>query len=134
MWIGPQPLHFGLGDYDEDDIKWIRILWPGINASDVNAWQYEFSLSAINTTVDLPRMDLPSMLTIEPPTIASNGNLILKAKGPVNSKVTYQVTYDLINWQDQFTLPMPNGQSTITLPVPKTSQDSQFFYRLKLVE
>ena len=64
----------------------------------------------------------------------SKGNLILKAKGPVNSKVTYQFTYDLINWQDQFTLPMTNGESTITLPVPKTGQDSQFFYRLKLVE
>ena len=133
MWIGPQPLHFGLGDYDEDDIKWIRILWPGINASDVNAWHYDFSLSAVNTTIDLPRMDLPSKLTIEPPTIASNGNLILKAKGPVNSMVTYQFTYDLINWYDQFTLPLNEGSTTLSLPVP-TNKEGQLFYRLKLVE
>ena len=72
--------------------------------------------------------------TFETPKINSKGNLIIKAKGPDNSSVTYQFTYDLINWQDQFTLPMTNGESTITLPVPKTSQDSQFFYRLKLVE
>jgi outer membrane protein assembly factor BamB/citrate lyase synthetase len=74
------------------------------------------------------------ILTFETTKMNSKGNLILKAKGPVNSKVTYQFTYDLINWQDQFTLPMTNGESTITLPVPKTGQDSQFFYRLKLVE
>jgi len=72
------------------------------------------------------------VLTFEIPTMNSDGNLILKAKGPANANVTYQFTYDLINWHDQFTLPMTNGETTITLPVPKTSENSQIFYRLRM--
>ena len=72
------------------------------------------------------------ILTFEIPTMNSDGNLILKAKGPANSNVTYQFTYDLINWHDQFTLPMTNGETTITLPVPKNSENSQIFYRLRM--
>jgi hypothetical protein len=133
MWIGPQPLHFGLGDYDEDDIKWIRILWPGISALDVNAWQYAFALSTINTTVDLPRKALTSALIIEQPKIASNGNLVLKAKGPVNSKVLYQFTDDLINWNTFSSDLMINGKSVLSLPIPKTG-NSQLFFRVMLEE
>ena len=134
MWIGPQPLHFGLGDYDEDDIKWIRILWPGINASDVNAWQYEFSLSAINTTVDLPRMDLPSMLTLNLPTIDSSGRLVLTANGPPNRKVIFQFSNDLMKWNDQLTLPLSDGTTSFNVPIQSSPNAPNLFYRLKLVE
>jgi len=54
MWIGPQPIHFGLGGYDETDIKWVRILWPGISQNETNGWQYIYDIPGVNRTLQLP--------------------------------------------------------------------------------
>jgi len=67
MFIGPQPLHFGLGEYDQDDIKWLRVLWPGQKGLEANGewsvnWHY-FGVGGVDQriVVSLPE---PSALAL----------------------------------------------------------------------
>jgi len=45
MFVGPQPLHFGLGDQIPVGDLWLRVLWPGQEGVDAdgnwsNSWQF----------------------------------------------------------------------------------------------
>jgi hypothetical protein len=57
MYIGPQPLHFGLGKCDAKDILWLRVLWPGQkgvapDGSWSDQWQ-SYKVEAVNKTMRL---------------------------------------------------------------------------------
>jgi len=57
MFLGPQPLHFGLGNCDVGRILWLRVLWPGQEGLKPDGawsdnWQY-FQVPALDTKMTL---------------------------------------------------------------------------------
>ena len=50
IWIGPHPIHFGLGKHDATRIKWLRVLWPGVPGNDGMGWEY-YTVDEVDTTL-----------------------------------------------------------------------------------
>ena len=73
-------------------------------------------------------------ITLRPPTIDASGRLVLIANGPLNRKVIFQFSNDLVKWNDQLTLPLSDGTTTYNVPIQSSPNAPNLFYRLKLVE
>ena len=102
-----------------------------VQASDAGSYSVLVLNNTGATLSNTAIVTITTSIRFEPPTINANGNLVLKAKGPKNSSVTFQFSYDLETWNEQLTLPLLNGTTSFTIP---TKNHGKLFYRLKLVE